>query len=561
MKKLCLLLACLMLLSACGVIEQPVEGQTPLTTAVATTAASAMPATEAEVPTSPPASGQAEGVTYRVVLPEGAGGAVPTALSVPERWYSEVTHLLPQGGDYGTLYPYIGGYVQEYWTEARPIFGLCTADGRVVTDPYYSDVKEVSFGKDSLFWCEKWLGVDAHWNAIAAVTLSTPDGSRVEHFEAARTISGYYESYIRAAPWGWVPESPYITVRRDGLWGLIDYSLKEILPCVYPNALFFGDGLAPVLSEDGTSYSYINLKGKAILGPYAVNPDYDSYQYFAMVTDNSCPFLEVAVFSGGVAAFCENGLWGLMDITGKTLAVPGYAFISPFYRGHAVARRVYGGDKLLNLKGEEVAETTGSINPSAFGWQLEDNQRRTNIAFDGSAMSESTPQTYYYSTRDGAFIFYSETADSVDNLAMALYADGRRMGQMSYDDSYIGGGLVWNYDTQTVRILGVTPPPESPFTWRDSNLLAGAVLLELPEVDFVWPDGGLLMGRKQNYTRDYYSVTHTLYTADGTHIVGPVDMAEVFDHCIAVMDGEWGGVMDRDGNWIMRVSMLDSLPD
>ena len=73
------------------------------------------------------------------------------------RWYADYTDRLIPSDKYGTLYPYLGevAYRFEEWTDeagnehrfdfsdASPLYGLMTRDGRIVTDPVYQSVYHV----------------------------------------------------------------------------------------------------------------------------------------------------------------------------------------------------------------------------------------------------------------------------------------------------------------------------------------------------------------------------------------------------------------------------------
>ena len=62
-------------------------------------------------------------------------------------------------------------------------------------------------------------------------------------------------------------------MKKDGKWGYIDKTGKEVVPCQYDNALGFSDGLAVV--EKGGKCGYIDKTGKEVIPcKYDVESDF-----------------------------------------------------------------------------------------------------------------------------------------------------------------------------------------------------------------------------------------------------------------------------------------------
>ena len=89
-------------------------------------------------------------------------------------------------------------------------------------------------------------------------------------------------------------------VQRDGKWGFIDKSGKEVIPCVWDDIYYFIDGLA--LVEQNEKYGFINLSNEVVV---------------------PCEFDAAIDFDGGdgIAAVCKSDddqtLWAIIDNTGK----------------------------------------------------------------------------------------------------------------------------------------------------------------------------------------------------------------------------------------------------
>jgi len=97
------------------------------------------------------------------------------------------------------------------------------------------------------------------------------------------------------------------------IYGYIDKSGKEVIPCIYNEAGNFSEGLAPVSYEGKTGY--INKSGKEIV-PFK----YD----------------EAEEFVEELAAVCLNGKWGFINKTGKEVIALKYDNVGNFNNGMAM---------------------------------------------------------------------------------------------------------------------------------------------------------------------------------------------------------------------------------
>ena len=88
-------------------------------------------------------------------------------------------------------------------------------------------------------------------------------------------------------------------------WGFLDKEGKTMIPPKFAGTGFFSDGFCPVVNEDG-KWGYINKEGNVAI----------DYKF-----DNVSPFY------GSVAKVYVDGVWGLIDNTGKYLVKPQYTGI------------------------------------------------------------------------------------------------------------------------------------------------------------------------------------------------------------------------------------------
>lgn len=113
-------------------------------------------------------------------------------------------------------------------------------------------------------------------------------------------------------------------------YGYVDVRGEEIIPCIYPNAADFSEGLAAVQDVSGL-YGYIDDKGAKVLD-YQFTSASSFSQGLACVTKEEKRYLidhtgkivldvtdyqEVEEFSGGLAAVTKGEKQGFIDRTGK----------------------------------------------------------------------------------------------------------------------------------------------------------------------------------------------------------------------------------------------------
>ena len=101
-----------------------------------------------------------------------------------------------------------------------------------------------------------------------------------------------------------------IVTVRDGKYGKVDFSGKEIIPYVYGHIGAFSDGVAPFM-KDG-KYGLIDKSGKIV-----VQSIYDS----------------IYNFRDGFARIMKDGKHGIIDTKGKIIAEPIYSSIYLFRNG------------------------------------------------------------------------------------------------------------------------------------------------------------------------------------------------------------------------------------
>ena len=146
---LCLLLTAALLLGGCALTDTPEPSETEA------------PTQSTEAPTEPHYATTAGGITVK------SDYSAYTARVAPEAKYTRLSEgplpeLLPSE-DYGAIYPYIGSelYSTEYDFSAGYLYGMVDENGRILTDPVYTNAALLSdYGvyRSSPFWLLERVG-------------------------------------------------------------------------------------------------------------------------------------------------------------------------------------------------------------------------------------------------------------------------------------------------------------------------------------------------------------------------------------------------------------------
>ena len=208
-----------------------------------TACAPAPAATPTPAPTSPPAP-------TAVTVPKGIATPAPSlepVLEVQMQWmtpdaaydnspwwagqrcfYGEpMTELFPSP-EYGRIVPYVGGFFDGSFWENGLVYGLCTADGQIITAPVYGTVFWLSDGEQEAYL----LHTAAELSRQTAVLMAT-DGSWLIELESTKLheVNGtFYDEFY---------DPGYLAAKMGGLWGILGYDGQAIEPFTHETS----DGL------------------------------------------------------------------------------------------------------------------------------------------------------------------------------------------------------------------------------------------------------------------------------------------------------------------------------
>ncbi len=148
-----------------------------------------------------------------------------------------------------------------------------------------------------------------------------------------------------------LPDERFKSVKDNGLYGFLDSENNELLiPYAYDYAGAFREGLAKV-KKDG-KYGYIDKTGREVI-PLIYYSAYDFIEGLARVEkDGKCGYIDktgkvvipliydmVWSFIEGLAKVKKDGKYGYIDKTGKLLASLIYDDVGPFSEGLAWAKK------------------------------------------------------------------------------------------------------------------------------------------------------------------------------------------------------------------------------
>lgn len=223
-------------------------------------------------------------------------------------------------------------------------------------------------------------------------------------------------------------------MEKDGKYGFIDKTGKEIIPFVYDSGGTFNDGVAVVkkFGKDGYGkYIYIDKTGKEILS-----------------ADNL-----VDDINEGLAALYENEKWGYADKTGKIIVPLIYDFVLGFNDGIAAVQKD-GKWSILEIIKPAAAIPTASIvlvnginksfdayniNGSNYfklrdlAYVLNDTEKRFEVGWKSEDNAISLTSGKFYTPVGGEMSAKSAGNKTATPTKSKIYLDGKEINLTAYN--------------------------------------------------------------------------------------------------------------------------------
>ena len=280
-------------------------------------------------------------------------------------YYGEPLRSFPPSPDYGRIYLYLSELTTDQYRFSAgrsKVYGLCTADGQIITAPIYAAPKLLPGKPGSyLLYNTEQAGemvlIENEWGSWVEYThpavLISADGRRIEYFDE---LKPYY--YAQLIDFGWEVEIGYLAAKRDGFWGAVDYSGNVVKPftCASSDEVFADfqakvDALREQYDTPNQSVALFtkskvwvpeSLAGGSILdldGNPASLPEGDNGSGRSRFVDNDCFVFATDKYQ--LSAYTESGeLRGTLTVGSPMRAAGNYEgnFLPPsiYYEGNYV---------------------------------------------------------------------------------------------------------------------------------------------------------------------------------------------------------------------------------
>ena len=434
------------------------------------------------------------------------------------------------------------------------ILGLCDEKGRIVCDPVYNRAEIIEKDGHKLYKLTD-NRQDANREDVSRITLATLDGRWAKDYEGV-VYKFPGSEFFNGCSVQWRPNLVYdaITVCENGKWGVIDYNGAEILPCRYRNPLCFSGGLAAVLSDDEETYTYIDLNGNKVLGPYETPPlqrlsnlpEPETDPVVAEVSTQTLRRYYGLFFTYDMARCYMNGKFGVIDRSGKMIVPAQYDFIVPLTTG--------------------VAETITGTSYEDFKYGLIDTSGRVLVELakdrieataDGMVILRSGNEFVVFDPKTGEkkpWVNQNRTAGSImsgPNGVVIYRESGKKLSipdatsAILLDNGNIaltnrGGGTWYIADSDGKRLAG-------PFKGQAENYRDGLIYVNAETVS------------GHNGTMKSYK---TLYDMAGNRVLPDLYLDILpFDGRYLVRQDSCAGLLDEKGNWVIKAPIYDYLTD
>ena len=497
-------------------------------------------------PTSP-APTQPEGTYFALTeLPDLApfGGLS----EIGGRYYKEsMDHLVSQA-DYGPLYPYVGKILDAGW-EQQYKYGLTTADGRVVVDPVYDYVLSVPFNGPSgrlLILTRNQLTADPKTGEIQE------DG----FVYSLTTVAAGDGSWVLPEMQGWVDNY------REGRITFIEsrIELRDSGPYFYRNCRLFDEKGQELSFPENIQYTTGYRDGVCVAYTDNINETTGEHlESYARLIDRNGKqigdqtFLNASEFAGGHASVQDgtSELWGLIDTTGAYIVDPQYTNAYLAYDRYFVVEKD-GKQGLLDLNGDvlipvEYQELNVYDNGDAADYSDGSSDHYTKNLVTGEITGPYRLKGDVHTVLPGGWVYVR----SGDTSTLTKNGETHPLPQDSYvatlDNSELFTIITYDGDGNHNYLIDGENDREIA---RMDNAYFSVLYWQVQAIE-----DRILVNHNENYrTRS------GLWDSQGNEIL-PIQyltLDYVGDGLFCVATNLYGGLIDEQGNWLMRVRIVNT---
>ena len=385
---LCLLLTAALLLGGCALTDTPEPSETEA------------PTQSTEAPTEPHYATTAGGITVK------SDYSAYTARVAPEAKYTRLSEgplpeLLPSE-DYGAIYPYIGSelYSTEYDFSAGYLYGMVDENGRILTDPVYTNAALLSdYGvyRSSPFW---------RLERVGEVYTDEYGYETADSFYALASLDG---SFVTDCIYSGVTGCGDVALATRRVNGEI------VLEVIDASGRLIYSSLEHPLERPLSPYAYGFGYSDGILRLYAETGEYDSYEswdgeteyypiygyYFADLDGNllSGPYQSAGSLSGGYSAVeLSNGNYTYIGREPCYLTDTEFLYAGDFIDGYVCVDFADDGEGpycIVDTDGEIINELEGMYTPYYYSraYHIYDSAGNENIYDSRGELLYSTATT------------------------------------------------------------------------------------------------------------------------------------------------------------------------
>ena len=247
------------------------------------------------------------------------------------------------------------------YTEGK--WGVIDSLGKITIDATYDEMVVVPNKAEDVFICT--YNVDYETGKYKTKVLNSKNKEIFNEFDMVEPILNtdknknvWYESSV-------------LKVQKNGKYGLIDYTGKEVLKCSYDN-IYALEGIEnSLIIEENGKLGLTNTQGSIIINTEykEINPLTDDYKNgyivvnsegkYGVIDVNKTVILEpqfdeiLKVYSEGKYGVKQNGDYLVIDKTGKELLTEGFDEIEEI-NGENIVIKLKNKYGIINLDGEEL---------------------------------------------------------------------------------------------------------------------------------------------------------------------------------------------------------------